>query len=73
MDRRPVFFAAVAVAVALLIPITEPEHRWVPLGLLGIYLLLATAGWIERRSRARLVPQEVRHHSPLLERHLPER
>jgi hypothetical protein len=51
MDRRAIFFVGAAVVVMLLIPITESEHRWVPIGLAIVYVLLAVASWLDHRGR----------------------
>jgi hypothetical protein len=51
MDRRAAFFLLAAVVAAILAPITEAEHRWVPVGLSIIYVVLAVASWADRRGR----------------------
>ena len=52
MDRRAVFFLGAAVVSFVLIPVTEPEQRWVPIALAVVYLLLSIASWMDRRGRA---------------------
>ena len=54
MDRRALFFLGAAVVCAVLIPVTEPEQRWVPIVLTIVYALLAVASWADARSRGRL-------------------
>jgi hypothetical protein len=54
MDRRALFFLGAAVVCAVLIPIADPEHRWVPIGLSIVYTLLALASWADNRGRRRL-------------------
>ncbi len=51
MDRRALFFLGAAVVVALLIAVTDREIRWVPTGLAALYLVLALASYLDRRSR----------------------
>jgi hypothetical protein len=53
MDRRAVFFFAAAIVCALLIPVTESEHRWVPVSLTIVYTLLSLASWADTRGRRR--------------------
>jgi hypothetical protein len=53
MDRRAVFFVAASVVCAVLIPVTEPENRWVPVSLTIVYALLSLASWADTRSRRR--------------------
>ena len=45
MDRRALFFLGAAVVAAVLIPVTEPDYRWVPIGLTVVYALLALASF----------------------------
>ena len=52
MDRRAIFFLGAAFVVALLIPVTDGEHRWVPIGLAVVYVVLAAASWLDHRSRS---------------------
>ena len=54
MDRRALFFIGAAAVCALLIPVTEGEHRWVPIALAVIYVLLALASYFDARSKRRL-------------------
>jgi hypothetical protein len=51
MDRRAAFFLLAAAVAAILSPVTEAEHRWVPIGLSIIYVVLAVASWADRRGR----------------------
>jgi hypothetical protein len=53
MDRRAVFFVAAAILCAVLIPVTEPAQRWVPISLTIVYSLLSLASWADTRSRRR--------------------
>jgi hypothetical protein len=53
MDRRAVFFLAAAIVCAVLIPVTEPEFRWVPISLTIVYTLFSLASWAETRGRSR--------------------
>ena len=51
MDRRALFFLMAAVVVALLIPLTDREIRWVPTGLAALYVILALASYLDHWSR----------------------
>ena len=53
MDRRALFFLAAAVICAILIPVTEPAQRWVPVALSIVYVLLAVGSWADARGRRR--------------------
>ena len=59
MDRRALFFLAAAVVCAVLIPVTEPENRWVPVALSIVYALLALASWADKRGRRRTEPRRT--------------
>ena len=59
MDRRALFFLAAAVVCAVLIPVTEPKNRWVPIALSIVYALLAVASWADTRSRRRAEPRRT--------------
>jgi hypothetical protein len=59
MDRRAVFFLGAAVVCALLIPVTEGEHRWVPIALAVVYVLLALASWADARGRHAAPPRRL--------------
>ncbi len=50
MDRRALFLLGAAVVCAVLIPVTESEHQWVPIGL-SIDLRVAGIGVVGRRPR----------------------
>lgn len=52
MDRRAAFFLLAAAICALLAPVTDADQRWVPIGLAGLYVVLAAASWADRRSRS---------------------
>ena len=51
MDRRALFFLGAAAVVGLLVAVTDREIRWVPTGLAVLYLVLALASYLDRRSR----------------------
>ena len=51
MDRRAVFFLVAAIVSTVLIPVTEPSERWVPIVVAIVYVLLALASWADRVSR----------------------
>jgi hypothetical protein len=51
MDRRALFFLAAAIVCAVLIPVTEPDQRWVPIFLSIVYAGLAVASWADFHSR----------------------
>ncbi len=51
MDRRAVFFLFAAVVVAALIPVTDEDFRFVPIGLALVYVVLALASYLDHRSR----------------------
>jgi hypothetical protein len=51
MDRRALFFLFAAAVVAALIPVTNEEFRFVPIGLAVVYVLLALASYLDHRSR----------------------
>lgn len=56
MDRRAAFFLLAAAACAALVPVAEPDHRWVAAGLAVVYVVLAVASWLDARSRSRIPP-----------------
>jgi hypothetical protein len=56
-DRRATFFLAAGLVCALLIPLSDPKHRWVPVSLAVVYVLLAAASALDRRSRSRVQPR----------------
>ena len=56
MDRRALFLLGAAVVCAVLTPVTESEHQWVPLALSIVYVLLALASWADARGRGRVEP-----------------
>ncbi|HEY7583261.1 MAG TPA: hypothetical protein VIB78_06545 [Acidimicrobiia bacterium] len=51
MDRRALFFLFAAAVVSALIPVTNEEFRFVPIGLAVVYVLLALASYLDHRSR----------------------
>lgn len=51
MDRRALFFLLAAALVAALIPVTDDEFRFVPIGLAVVYLVLALASYLDHRGR----------------------
>ena len=53
MDRRSVFFLVASVVCVVLIPIADPEQRWLPVALSIVYALLSLASWADHRTRAR--------------------
>ena len=53
MDRRAVFLLVAAIVCAVMIPITGPEERWVPIALSIVYATLSVASWADSRSRRR--------------------
>ena len=55
MDRRALFFLGAAVVSAVLIPVAEPDYRWVPIFLSVVYTLLSLASWADRRSRTQII------------------
>jgi hypothetical protein len=56
-DRRARFFAVAALVAALLVPVADPEHRWVAVVLAIAYVVLATTSWLDNRSRAKVPPR----------------
>lgn len=56
MDRRAIFFFGAALAAALLAPVTEAEHQWVPIAVAVTYVVLGIASWADRSSRQRPRP-----------------
>jgi len=56
MDRRALFFIGAAIVAALLVPVTEEEHRFVPIALSIVYVLLAVGSWADHRSKSRMEP-----------------
>jgi hypothetical protein len=54
MDRRALFFLVAAVVCAILIPVTEPDQRWVPIVLSIVYAVLSVGSWADLRSRRRV-------------------
>lgn len=52
IDRRALFFVGASIVCWLLVPLTDSVHRWVPISLGVVYVLLAAASWADRRGRA---------------------
>lgn len=53
MDRRAIFFLGAGTLVAVLIPETEGELRWVPTLLAAVYVVLAALSYFDWRSNQR--------------------
>ena len=53
MDRRAIFFLGAGAVVALLIPETDAELRWVPTTLAVIYAVLAAVSYLDWRTNNR--------------------
>jgi hypothetical protein len=53
MDRRAVVFLIFAVVAGVLVPLAEPEHRWVAEALAVVYVVLAAASALDAWSRSR--------------------
>ena len=53
MDRRAIFFLGAAAIVAVLIPETDAELRWVPTVLAALYVTLAALSYFDWRSNQR--------------------
>ncbi|MBA3289828.1 MAG: hypothetical protein H0U21_17750 [Acidimicrobiia bacterium] len=54
MDRRALFFFGAAVVAAMLAPVTEHEHRWVPIALAIVYVVLGVASWADHHTHSQL-------------------
>ena len=52
-DRRSAFFLVAAVACAGMIPLSEPDLRWVPEILSATYVVLASLSFLDYESRRR--------------------
>ena len=52
MDRRAAFFLLASAACLALAPIAG-SHAWGALTVAGVYVLLATASWLDARGRRR--------------------
>jgi hypothetical protein len=68
MDRRALFFLGAAIVAAVLVPVTEPDLRWVPVFLAVVYVLLALASWADRRTRDAAAVAEERRLTQIIER-----
>jgi hypothetical protein len=53
IDRRAVFFVLSAVVCVALVPLAEPQHRWVPEVTAIVYVVLAVASALDAWSRSR--------------------
>lgn len=53
MDRRGLFFLIAAAACAVLIPVADPDLRFVPVWLSIIYVVLAGLSFLDAASRDR--------------------
>ena len=56
-DRRAAFFLFAALLGALLIPIADPQHRWVAVAVTITYTLLAAASALDKRTRDKVQPR----------------
>jgi hypothetical protein len=52
-DRRAAFFAIAAAVCFALVPVAEPDLRWVPWVVGSVYVLLSLASAADHRSRRR--------------------
>ncbi len=57
MDRRAAFFLFASALAVALIPVADPEHRWVPIAVAIVYVVLAVASLADARSRDRTPPR----------------
>jgi hypothetical protein len=53
VDPRAIFFLGAAALVAVLIPETDAELRWVPTILAATYVVLAALSYLDWRSNQR--------------------
>ena len=53
MDRRALFFLGAAVVCLVLVPVADPEHRWVAIVTAVTYVVLAGLSALDHRSRSR--------------------
>ena len=53
IDRRAIVFVVFALVCGLLIPATPEKHRWFTVALCVVYAVLATASYLDHRSRTR--------------------
>lgn len=51
MNQRVTFFLVAAAICSALVPLADAKHRPVPIGLAGVYLVLAILTWLDARSR----------------------
>jgi uncharacterized membrane protein YqjE len=52
MDRRAVFFLVAAGLCALLVPVSDPQHRWVAALTAVVYVVLAALSALDHHSRS---------------------
>ena len=52
-DRRAAFFAVASVVCALLVPVAEPELRWVPAWTSAVYAVLCVLSLLDSWARSR--------------------
>jgi|tagenome__1003787_1003787.scaffolds.fasta_scaffold13419446_2 hypothetical protein len=52
MDRRAVFFLIAAGVCLLLVPLSDPKHRWVAGVTAIVYLVLAALSALDHHSRS---------------------
>ena len=57
MDRRALFFLGSSALGFLLIPVADPEHRWVAVAVGITYLVLAIASALDKFTRDRIQPR----------------
>lgn len=53
IDRRSLFFIGAALVCVALVPLSEPDLRWVPIAVSVTYVMLAVLSFLDWRSRAR--------------------
>ena len=53
IDRRAIFFLVAAAAAFMLIPVADPEHRWVAVATGTTYVVLAVLAALDNRSRTK--------------------
>ncbi|MGI8661845.1 MAG: hypothetical protein ACR2LQ_01365 [Acidimicrobiales bacterium] len=52
-DRRVAFFLFAAAVCFVLVPVADPELRWVPIFVGVVYIVLAVASALDARSRSK--------------------
>ncbi len=51
MNRRALVFLLFAAMSAAIVPLADTKHRFVPVVLGAVYVLLALLSWLDSRSR----------------------